>query len=111
MGIRGLQPFVLTIIFLLVSISPEYAEENAHYKLPSPEASFVDPTEMPEFLSPKLLPNRHGIQRGIIEGFTFRQSSVKELKIIIHPGGLIYFTFGGEGLSNLNSERRMNRTS
>jgi hypothetical protein len=81
-----------------------YAEESAHYKLPSPDASYVDPSEMPEFLSPKLMPNRHGIKRGLTEGFMIRQSNVENGKIVIPPGGLIYFSFGGELFSTLNGE-------
>ena len=91
-------------MLLLAFAFAGYAEENAHYKMPYPSASFVDPNEMPQFLSPKLLPNRHGIKRGITEGFMIRQSYVKDEKIVIPPGGLIYFTFGGEYFSNLNGE-------
>ncbi len=101
---KGLLHVVLSAAFLLVFTVAANAEENAHYKLPSPSASFVDPSEMPKLLAPKLLSNRHGIQRGITEGFMIRQSSIKEGKIKIPPGGLIYFTFGGEGFSNLNGE-------
>ncbi|MBN1569867.1 MAG: hypothetical protein JXA73_18630 [Acidobacteria bacterium] len=104
MRIRGSGAVVLTAAFLLTSVLLGHAEENAHYKLPSPDASFVDPPEMPRLLSPKLLPNRHGIQRGTTQGFMIRQSSVKDGMIQIPPGGLIYFTFGGEGFSNLNGE-------
>jgi len=100
----GLWSVVLSIVFLLAFNFVGYAEENAHYKLPSPSASFVDPAEMPKFLSPKLLLNRHGIQRGITEGFMIRQSYIKDEKIVIPPAGLIYFTFGGEYFSNLNGE-------
>ncbi len=101
---RGLLHIVLSVVFLLAFTLPGNAEENAHYKLPSPDASFVAPEEMPELLAPKLLPNRHGIERGITEGFMIRQSSIEDGKIRIPPGGLIYFTFGGEGFSNLNGE-------
>ncbi len=101
---RGLWSVVLSMAFLLAFTFVGYAEENAHYKLSSPSASFVDPAEMPKFLSPKLLPNRHGIKRGISEGFMIRQSFIKDEKIVIPSGGLIYFTFGGEYFSNLNGE-------
>jgi hypothetical protein len=101
---RILWPIVLSIVFLLVFTFTGYAEESAHYKLPSSSASMVDPAEMPEFLAPKLLPNRHGIKRGITEGFIIRQSSIRDGKIVIPPAGLIYFTFGGEYFSNLNGE-------
>ncbi len=104
MAKRCLWSIVLTTAFLLAFNLAAYSEESAHYKLPSPNASFVDPEEMPKFLSPKLLPNRHGIKRGISEGFMIRQSYIKGGKIIIPPGGVIYFSFGGEGLSNLNGE-------
>jgi hypothetical protein len=101
---KGLLHVVLSVVFLLALTVAGNAEENAHYTLPSPSASFVDPSEMPKLLAPKLLTNRHGIERGITEGFMIRQSSVKDGKITIPPGGLIYFTFGGEGFSNLNGE-------
>ena len=65
---RGLWSVVLIMVFLLAFTFVGYAEENAHYKLPSPSASFVDPAEMPKFLSPKLLPNRHGMKRGFRKG-------------------------------------------
>ncbi|MBN1227742.1 MAG: hypothetical protein JXA79_12175 [Deltaproteobacteria bacterium] len=95
---------VVSMVFLLAFPLIGFAEENAHYKIPSPDASFVDPAEMPKFLSPKLLPNRHGIKRGISEGFLIRQSFLKDDKIVIPPAGLIYFSFGGEYFSNLNGE-------
>ena len=101
-GVKWL--IVVSMVFLLAFPLVGYAEENAHYKIPSSDASFVDPAEMPKFLSPKLLPNRHGIKRGISEGFLIRQSSIKDGKIVIPPAGLIYFTFGGEYFSNLNGE-------
>jgi hypothetical protein len=101
---KGLLHVVLSVVFLLALNVAGNAEENAHYTLPSPSASFVDPSEMPKLSAPKLLTNRHGIERGITEGFMIRQSSVKDGKITIPPGGLIYFTFGGEGFSNLNGE-------
>ncbi|MBN2242206.1 MAG: hypothetical protein JW793_05910 [Acidobacteria bacterium] len=104
MGRKSVRPVVSIVLWLTVLPSAVLAQDGAHYKLPSPNASYVDPEEMPEFLSPKLLPNRHGIERGITEGFMIRQSSVERGKIIIPPGGLIYFTFGGEGFSNLNGE-------
>jgi hypothetical protein len=101
---RVLLPVVLSMAFLLAFPLVGYTEESAHYKIPSPDASFVDPAEMPKLLSPKLLPNRHGIKRGITEGFIIRQSSIRDEKIVIPPAGLIYFTFGGEYFSNLNGE-------
>jgi len=45
----GLCSVVLSIGFLLAFTFVGYAEENAHYKLPSPSASFVGPAEMPKF--------------------------------------------------------------
>jgi hypothetical protein len=36
-------------------------ETNAHYKLPNPEACYVDPLEMPKLLRSKNIPNRHGV--------------------------------------------------
>lgn len=104
MGVRGLRQAASCTAFLLTCVLAGTAGESAHYRLPSPDASFVDPEEMPRLLAPKLLPNRHGIQRGITEGFMIRQSSVVDGRIQIPPGGLIYFTFGGEGFSNLNGE-------
>jgi hypothetical protein len=104
MGKRALWFVVLLGVSFLAFTFSGYAEENAHYKLPSPNASYVEPAEMPQLLAPKLLPNRHGIERGITEGFMIRQSCVEDGKIKIPAGGLIYFTFGGEGFSNLNGE-------
>lgn len=104
MGKRNIWSVVLTVVFLPAFAFVGYADESAHYRLPSPSASFVDPSEMPEFLSPKLLPNRHGIKRGLTEGFMIRQSNIKNGKIVIPQGGLIYFTFGGEFFSTLNGE-------
>ena len=95
---------LVTGSFLAGTITRGHAQESAHYKLPSADASLVDPSEMPRFLSPTLLPNRHGIKRGVTEGFIIRQSFIKEGKIVIPPGGLIYFSFGGEYFSNLNGE-------
>jgi hypothetical protein len=101
---RNIWSVVLAMVFLSAFAFVGYAEESAHYKLPSPNASFVDPSEMPEFLAPKLLPNRHGIKRGLTEGFMIRQSDIKGGKIVIPPGGLIYFSFGGGIFSTLNGE-------
>ncbi len=104
MGKRNSWSIVLAMMFLPAFAFVGYAQESAHYKLPSPSASYVDPPEMPQFLSPKLLPNRHGVKRGLTEGFMIRQSNIQNGKIVIPPGGLIYFTFGGEFFSTLNGE-------
>ncbi|MBN1846980.1 MAG: hypothetical protein JW932_00185 [Deltaproteobacteria bacterium] len=104
MNTKILWSVVLSMVFLLAFTFIGYAGESAHYKLPSSNASIVVPAEMPKFLEPKLLTNRHGIKRGITEGFIIRQSSIRDGKIVIPPAGLIYFTFGGEYFSNLNGE-------
>ena len=79
-------------------------EDTAHYKLPIPEACYVDPSEMPKFLRSKNIPNRHGIKRMVQEGFMIRQSTLRDGKVIIPTGGLIYFENGGEYFGPLNGE-------
>jgi hypothetical protein len=79
-------------------------EDNAHYKLPNPEACYVDPSEMPKLLRSKNIPNRHGTKRLVQEGFMIRQSVLQDGKIIIPAGGLIYFENGGEYFGPLNGE-------
>ncbi|MBI4765805.1 MAG: hypothetical protein HY787_14600 [Deltaproteobacteria bacterium] len=79
-------------------------ETNAHYKLPNPEACYVDPSEMPQLLRSKNIPNRHGVKRLVQEGFMIRQSSVQDGKAVIPPGGLIYLENGGEYFGPLNGE-------
>lgn len=96
--------FFFSVLYLFVLNSMGWAAENAHYKLPSPNACYVDPKEMPQFLAIKKAKNRHGIERGITEGFIIRQSYVKEGKIVIPKGGLMYFLAGGEYFSDLNGE-------
>ncbi|MBN1382339.1 MAG: hypothetical protein JXA41_11735 [Deltaproteobacteria bacterium] len=77
---------------------------NAHYKLPSPDACYIDASELPKLLRPKNLPNRHGVKRMVQEGFMIRQSLIQDGKIIIPPGGLIHFENGGEYYGPLNGE-------
>ncbi|MBW2059924.1 MAG: hypothetical protein JRI95_00010 [Deltaproteobacteria bacterium] len=79
--------------------------ENAHYKLPAPDACYVDPSEMPDFLRPKMPTNRHGVKRQTAEGFIIRQSHVKDGKVVIPPGGLIYMENGGEYFGLLRGKR------
>jgi hypothetical protein len=79
-------------------------EKNARYRLPSRNACYVDPTEMPELLRPKNIPNRHGVNRMVQEGFMIRQSFIKDGKVTIPAGGLIYFENGGEYFGPLNGE-------
>jgi len=79
-------------------------ENNAHYMLPSRDACYVDPGEMPKFLRSKNMPNRHGVKRMMQEGFMIRQSYIESGKIVIPAGGLIYFENGGEYFGPLNSE-------
>ena len=79
-------------------------EPDARYSLPSRDACYVDPSEMPELLRPKSIPNRHGVKRMVQEGFMIRQSHMKDGKIIIPAGGLIYFENGGEYYGPLNGE-------
>ena len=79
-------------------------EPSARYSLPSRDACYVDPSEMPELLRPKSISNRHGVKRMVQEGFMIRQSHMKDGKIIIPTGGLIYFENGGEYFGPLNGE-------
>ena len=96
--------FFFCILSVFVLYSAGWAAENAHYKLPSPNGCYVNPKEMPKFLAVRKAKNRHGIERGITEGFIIRQSYIKEGKIVIPKGGLMYFLAGGEYFSDLNSE-------
>ncbi|MBN1663152.1 MAG: hypothetical protein JW943_06085 [Deltaproteobacteria bacterium] len=79
-------------------------ETNAHYKLPGQDACYVDASEMPKLLRAKNIPNRHGIKRMVQEGFMIRQSRIQDGKVVIPPGGLIYFENGGEYFGPLNGE-------
>jgi len=79
-------------------------EANAHYQLPSQDACYIDPSEMPKLLRPRNIPNRHGIKRMVQEGFMIRQSLIRDGKVVIPPGGLICFENGGEYYGPLNGE-------
>lgn len=79
-------------------------ENSAHYRLPSRDARYIDPSEMPEFLGQKSIPNRHGTIRIVQEGFMIRQSRIQDGEIIIPSGGLIYMENGGEYFGPLNGE-------
>lgn len=79
-------------------------EDNVHYQLPSPEACYIDASEMPKMLRGKNLPNRHGIKRMVQEGIIIRQSLLRDGKVVIPPGGLVCFENGGEYYGPLNGE-------
>jgi hypothetical protein len=95
---------IFSSLLLLIRKGQVIMDNSAHYKLPSRDARYVDPSEMPKFLGLKNIPNRHGTMRAVQEGFMIRQSRIQDGKIIIPPGGLIYMENGGEYFGPLNGE-------
>jgi hypothetical protein len=89
---------------LFIFFSTALAEDDARYKLPAPNACYVDPTEMPKFLAPKEVANRHGAGRKTTEGFMIRQCYIKDAQIVIPKGGLLYFGSGSAYFSTLTGE-------